>query len=104
MTLPVIGPQLLHVINASLVSGEVPEEWKLACVSPIHKCGKIDDPNNYRPVAVLPTVAKVTESIVCAQLLGYLLNHDILCDAQHGFRPERSTESALLDTIGYLTT
>ena len=52
---------------------------------------------------MLPTVAKVTESIVCAQLLGYLysiLNHDILCDAQHRFRPGR--ESALLDTVGYL--
>ena len=102
MTLPVIGPHLLTVINSSLVSGVLPSEWKVASVVPIHKSGSTEDPSNYRPVSVLPVVAKLAESVVCSQLLRYLLSHNILCDAQHGFRPGRSTESAMLDTVGYL--
>ena len=102
MTFPVIGPHLLNVINASLVSGVLPDEWKRATVVPIHKSGDADDPSNYRPVSVLPVVEKLAESVVCSQLVQYLMAHDVICDAQHGFRPGRSTESAMLDAVGYL--
>ena len=102
MTFEVTGPHLLNVVNASLVSSTLPPEWKIATVVPIHKAGDIDDPNNYRPVSILPTVAKLVESVVCVQLMTYLLSHGILCDEQHGFRPGRSTESAMLDAVSYL--
>ncbi|XP_043210133.1 uncharacterized protein LOC122375044 [Amphibalanus amphitrite] len=102
MTFPVIGPHLLNIINASLVSGELPAEWKVARVLPLHKSGPVDDPSNYRPLSLLPTVAKVAESVVCGQLIAYLLAHDILTETQHGFRPGRSTESAMLDTASFL--
>ena len=102
MTFPVIGPHLLNIINASLVSGELPAEWKVARVLPLHKSGPVDDTSNYRPLSLLPTVAKVAESVVCGQLIAYLLAHDILTETQHGFRPGRSTESAMLDTASFL--
>ena len=102
MTFPVIGPHLLNVVNASLVSGKLPAEWKVARVIPLHKSGSVDDPSNYRPLSLLPTVAKLAESVVCGQLMTYLLSHDILTDVQHGFRPGRSTESAMLDAVSFL--
>ena len=102
MTFPVIGPHLMNVINASLVSGKLPAEWKVARVIPLHKFGAVDDPSNYRPLSLLSTVAKIAESVVRGQLLTYLLSHDILTEAQHGFRPGRSTESAMLDTVSFL--
>ena len=102
MTWPVIAPHVLEVVNASLVSGVLPREWKRATVVPIHKTGSTLEPNNYRPVSILPVVAKLAESIVSSQLLEYLLSHSILTDAQHGFRPGRFTESAMLDAVGYL--
>ena len=101
MTFPLIGPHLLNVINSSLVSGKLPAEWKVARVIPLHKSGSVDDPSNYRPLSLLSTVAKIAESVVCGQLMTYLLAHDILTDVQHGFRPGRSTESAMLDTARY---
>ena len=70
---------------------------------PILKAGCPDDQNNYRPVSVIPTVAKLTERVVCTQLVRYLLSHGVLCDEQHGFRPGRSTESAMLDAVSYIT-
>ena len=102
MTLPVIGPELLHLINASLTSGAIPASWKMANVIPLHKSGDKLEPNNYRPVSILPTVSKITERIVCEQLMTYLLDHNILCSEQHGFRPGHSTESAMLDVIGHV--
>ena len=69
VTLPVIGPELLHVINASITSGIVPISWKTADVIPLHKSGCKLNPNNYRPVSILPTVEKITERIICEQLM-----------------------------------
>ena len=84
------------------MSGKLPAEWKVARVVPLHKSGSMDDPSNYRPLSLLSTVAKVAERVVCDQLMTYLMTHDILTDSQHGFRPGRSTESAMLDAVGFL--
>ena len=78
-TFSVVGPHLLHVVNASIVSGTVPPDWKLAVVTPLHKSGSKTDPNNYRPISILPTVAKLTERVVCDQLMKYLSDHSVLC-------------------------
>ena len=102
MTSPVVGPHLLHVVNTSLVSGVLPDAWKIARVLPLHKSGSKADPNNYRPISILPTVAKLTERVVCNQLMRYLLSHNVLSDHQHGFRPGHSTESAMLDAVSFV--
>ena len=49
-----------------------PTEWKLARVSPIFKKGKRDDPNNYRSISSIPTVAKIFGQIVYDLLCEYL--------------------------------
>lgn len=68
------------MVNSSIVFGVLPPEWKIATVVPIHKAGSVEDPNNYRPVSILPTVAKLVESVVCLQLTTYLVTHNVLCD------------------------
>ena len=100
MTFPVVGPHLLKLINASIVRCELPRAWKVAAVVPLHKKGDRNDPNNYRPISVLPVVSKLCERIVCTQLM-YLSDHHLLCPQQYGFRPGLSTEAALLDAVTY---
>jgi len=39
----------------------IPSEWKSAKVTPIYKSGNKSDPNNYRPISVLPLISKVME-------------------------------------------
>ena len=102
-TFAVVGPHLLKLVNTSIVSGELPLDWKAATVTPLYKKGNTADPGNYRPISILPVVAKLAERVVCSQLMHYLSSHHVLCPQQYGFRPGLSTEAALLDTVTYAT-
>ena len=65
-------------------------------MTPVPKSGDRHEVNNYRPVSVLPVLAKILEGIVHDQLFGYLEKNKILCEEQAGFRPNRSTQDVLL--------
>ena len=58
------APYLTKIFNASLTSSNSSQEWKLARVSPIHKAGGKRESGNYRPISVLPIVAKLFEKII----------------------------------------
>ena len=80
MASPIIAPLLF---NLSLTQGIVPSDWKLAKVTPIYKGkGSHSEPGNYRPISVVPTVAKLMEKLVKAQLtflivIIYFLRHNL---------------------------
>ena len=42
----VISQPLCHIINLSLSSGKVPNEWKIAKVTPLFKSGNVEECNN----------------------------------------------------------
>ena len=54
------------------------------------------NPNNYRPISVISTVAKVMERIVYDQFYSYLTDKKLLTKYQSGFRSLHSTVTALL--------
>ena len=66
---------------------------------PIYKKGDKCDVSNYRPVSCVPTVSKVLESIVLDQLAEYFEANSLLPQQQHGFRPGRSTTTALASMV-----
>ena len=49
--------------------GEIPRSWKAATVTPLHKSESHCDPNNFRPISVLPVVMKIFEHAIHKQLL-----------------------------------
>ena len=59
-----LAPSLSDVFNASLASGMLPHNWKLADITPLHKKGAKSDRKNYRPVSLTSVVCKVCEMIV----------------------------------------
>ena len=69
MVAPGICQSLItSLFNSNLRSGQVPEEWKAANITPVPKKGNNDDVSNFRPVSVLPVVGKVFERVVHNQL------------------------------------
>ena len=83
-------------MNASLIQGVVPSDWKCAKVTPLFKKGDAADMDNYGPISVLSVVSKVLERAVHCQLYGYLSEHKLLDVFQCGFRKNHSTTSAAI--------
>ena len=90
---------LVHIINLSIESGTVPDQLKIARVTPLHKAGDKNKVTNYRPISILPILAKVIEGLIYEKLMSYLNKNKILSPAQFGFRQGRSTKNALIKFI-----
>ena len=89
-------PVITHIVNSSLINHTVPSSWKLALVHPVQKTAKSTDVSNFRPISILPTIAKITERVVYEQLYSYFTSHCLFTSSQHGFRSNHSTDTALL--------
>lgn len=85
---------LYLVFKMSLSSGYFPDRWKRSSITPIFKCGSRNDIEKYRGIAILPTIGKLFESIVCDILYGHFKH--IISDCQHGFFKGRSTVTNML--------
>ena len=57
----IIASPLSELFNESLATGELPQDWKLAVVSPVYKHGGQENPANYRPVSLTSVPCKVME-------------------------------------------
>ena len=89
------------MINQSLFTGIFPTKLKHAIVSPIYK-GKNSDPqdfSNYRPISLLPTLSKIIEKVVQAQLYHYMNSNKLFTNSQYGFRTNHSTEHAAVEFV-----
>ena len=64
----VITDLLSTIYQCSWLSGEVPEDWRLADVTPIYKKGRKEDPGNYRPVSLASVPGKVMEQITLGEI------------------------------------
>ena len=62
--LPVICETLSQIFNCSMFTGVVPDQMKIACVTPIYKKGDDNELNNYRPISVLPIFTKILERCI----------------------------------------
>jgi len=81
---------------AKLSEYKVPDDWKLANVTPIYKQGSRNSPENYRPVSFTCHFSKVMESIVRDVITQHLNKFDLIISTQHGFRCGLSCVTNLL--------
>lgn len=88
---------LASLFNKSVNTGRVPDEWKLANVTPIFKKGNKSSPGNYRPISLTSVVCKLLETIIRDKIVTFLEENNIIKNSQHGFRNKRSCLTNLLD-------
>ena len=87
---------LADLFNMSISTCTFPSSWKCAKVTPLHKGGDPLEVNNYRPISIINTVAKIFEKIIFNQLSQYVNDFNILSPSQSGFRSNFSTTTALV--------
>lgn len=87
---------LTFLFNKSLNSAVLPEEWKSSLVSVLHKKGKKDSIENYRPISLTCICCKIMESIVRDYVMDYFMTNQLFSDKQYGFIRGRSTVLQLL--------
>ena len=94
--LDVLAPSIAELVNLSLLSGCVPENWRTAVVIPLlKKPGLYLVYKNFRPVSNLPFISTVVEKAALQQLLVHCEKNAPLPKFQSAFRKYHSTETAL---------
>ena len=96
--LPELLPTIHHIVNASLSTMTMPDQLKIATVTPIIKKSNADpeDFKSFRPVSNLPYLGKVIEKLVINQIDQHLEDNDLVEPMQSAYRKNHSTETALL--------
>ena len=95
-----IAEPLTNIYNASIYSHSFPNSWKVGLVVPIPKCSN-PKLNDFRPITLLPIVAKIFEKLVLKMIYNQLISH-YDC-SQFGFRAGESTSSALIKLLDTVT-
>ena len=72
------------------------DDFKIGKVFLLFKNGERDDLNNYKPIPILPSIARVFEKIIYKQLLDFFDSNKIT--KQWGFRNLHLTVLALLSS------
>ncbi|GFS62522.1 probable RNA-directed DNA polymerase from transposon X-element [Trichonephila clavipes] len=88
---------LTILINKILTFNHFPTAWKEAIIFPILKPGKNSKlPSSYRPISLLSTLSKITESILFTRLKNFVNANNIINPNQYGFTNKFSILHPLL--------
>ena len=98
-----IALPLTNMFQKSLDTKQIPQDWRNANVTPVHKGGSRNSVSNYRPISLTSVAGKILEVIMNTQTVGHLTTYEQLSDSQHGFRLGRSVETNLIDAYDYIT-
>ena len=94
---------LCILYKKSFESSILPNTWKEAFVTPIHKKGDRSSVKNYRPISLTSPIVKILESIIEDSIQEHLISNNLILPNQHGFTAGRSCATQLLTAINYWT-
>ena len=82
-----IATSLADIFNACIETTVFPDDLKIGKVTPIFKSERKDDLNNYHPITVLPTVARIMERLIYEQIYDYFKTEKLLNENQRDSDP-----------------
>ena len=92
---PELAPIFKFIFDKAAVLARTPAQWKTAKITPLHKKGEKDNPNNYRPISQLCAIGKLYEKCLL-QVMHNNFGESLPSSFQHGFRKNHSTVTAAL--------
>ena len=96
---PAIITDLKDMVNLSYKTEIFPEALKKAHVKALHKEGDNNNPAQYRPISILPTISKIFERSASDQLAEFLIKNRKLSSKQHAYKKSYSTVTCLFEFI-----
>ena len=81
-----LAPSLTSLFNDFFATGTLPQDWKIANISPIHKRNSKFHKENYRQISLTSIISKIAEKIVRDRCVQFWSDHQVFCDQQFGFR------------------
>jgi len=81
----VIAETLSIIFERSWRTGEVPEDWRKASVTPIFKKGKKEDRGNYRPLSLTSIPGKMIEHLILEVIIKQVEEKKVIRSSQHRF-------------------
>ena len=72
------------------------------CLTSLQKSSTLD-PNNYRQISLTSVVCKLMEKMIKHEVLKHCINKRLLSDALHGFVPNKSCTTNLLESLYMMT-
>ena len=99
----VLSEPISIILNMSFESATLPDNWKTAHISAIHKKGSKHLPENYRPVSLTSVVAKLAESFIRETIMVHMRDNKLFSKKQFGFLGGRSTVLQLLVVLDQWT-
>ena len=94
-----VAVPLTIIYNKSVDEEKLPEDWKIANITPIYKNkGDKHQCTNYRPVSLTSLACKVLEKIVRKEILTHMKRNNLFAKEQYGFLEGRSCMTNLIET------
>ena len=94
---------IYEMVMHSLISGELPIEWKSANIIPIYKGGRKEDPLNYRPISLTSILCKICEHVIRKRWIKFLEDNKMISGSQFGFQQGKSCVTNLLSFYSRVT-
>ncbi|WP_210247702.1 hypothetical protein, partial [Salinarimonas soli] len=98
----VLAVHLHHLFTASLESGGVPDDLRIADVTPIFKAGERTECSNYIPMSLTSVPGKLLVSIIGDRISVHLEENELIGRSQHGFLRGKSCLSNLLEFFDFI--
>ena len=88
----VIAKPISQICNLSIKYSIFPSDCKIAKLKPLFKKVSRTDPQNYRPISLLPLDSKIIEKVIHNKTKCFLDKNDIIYRYLSGFRKLFSTD------------
>ena len=93
----VFAPLMMGIVNLSLSTGKMPDDYKNAVLVPVLKKISLDQEifTNFRPISYLVYISKVIENVIASRLPSHMTNNNLYEELLSSYRKFHSTETAL---------